>query len=457
MSRGTKQLPPFCLDCGAEVVGPFCGQCGQRHRAGPLPLHDLIAEVSSDLFSVDGRLARTLWPLLSRPGFLTNEYLAGRRTRYTPPFRLYLGISVLYFLVLIATDSNKFFVLNVWSEDNTEFGAFVRLLPRLMFLLLPAFALIQAVLYRRSGRLYAEHLVFALHFHAFSFLVLPLDALLNMYLRAHLTPPVGVLTVAAVVITGVVELSVVVYLHMALRRAYGGSWLGTVTRTVVLVSGYLFMLLAVALLFMPSMRTTLWTLLRAGDKLEAIPREVAATREAPVDSAVTVVDSTTLATDTSTFATPLELAALSAKLDVPVQGILRSQLRDTYGERRGDHAHEALDILAARGTPIQSATDGRLLRLFDSKAGGLMVYATDASERFILLYGHMDRYAEGLTDGMQLERGQVIGYVGTTGNAAAGTPHLHFGILRGDPAVSWARGAPVNPYPLLVPATSSAR
>lgn len=332
----------------------------------------------------------------------------------------------------------------------------MRLLPRLMFLLLPAFALIQAVLYRRSNRLYAEHLVFALHFHAFSFLVLPLDALLNMYLRAHLTPPLGALTVAAVVITGVVELGVVVYLHMSLRRVYGGSWLGTVARTVALVSGYLVMLMAVALLFMPSMRTTLWAILvtesERGDKIEAIPRDVAETREAHVDSAVTVVDPTTPGTDTGTLTTPLELAALSATLVVPVQGILRSQLRDTYSERRGDHAHEALDILAARGTPILSATDGRLLRLFDSKAGGLMVYATDASERFILLYGHVDRYAEGLTDGMRLDRGQVIGYVGTTGNAAAGTPHLHFGILRGDPAVSWARGAPVNPYPLLVPA-----
>ena len=188
------------------------------------------------------------------------------------------------------------------------------------------------------------------------------------------------------------------------------------------------------------------------DKLESIPRDVAETREALVDSAATVIDSTIPGTDTSSFATPLELAALSATLDVPVQGILRSQLRDTYGEARGGHAHEALDILAARGTPVLSATDGRVLRLFDSKAGGLMVYATDASERFILLYGHLDRYAEGLNDGMRLERGQVIGYVGTTGNALAGTPHLHFGILRGDPDVSWARGTPVNPYPLLVPA-----
>jgi len=98
-------------------------------------------------------------------------------------------------------------------------------------------------------------------------------------------------------------------------------------------------------------------------------------------------------------------------LDAPVQGVVRSQLRDTYAESRGDHAHGALDILAERGTPVLSATDGRVFRLFDSEAGGLMVYAADPP----------------------------------------GTPHLHFAILRGDPDVSWSRGTPVNPYRLLVP------
>jgi peptidoglycan LD-endopeptidase LytH len=152
------------------------------------------------------------------------------------------------------------------------------------------------------------------------------------------------------------------------------------------------------------------------------------------------------------LADPEELAALGAVLIVPVAGVERWELHDTFTQGRGDgeRAHEAIDILAPRGTPVLSATDGRLLRMFESEAGGLMVYATDASERFILLYGHLDGYASGLRDGMPLARGQVIGYVGTTGNAPPETPHLHFGILRGDPAVSWWGGVAVNPYPLLV-------
>jgi murein DD-endopeptidase MepM/ murein hydrolase activator NlpD len=161
-------------------------------------------------------------------------------------------------------------------------------------------------------------------------------------------------------------------------------------------------------------------------------------------------DSARARTKAGSAVTPSELASLGAQLIVPVQGVMRSGLLDSYNDARGTRVHEALDIPAPRGTPVLSATDGRLLKLFNSKPGGLMVYATDLSERFILLYGHLDAYADGLSDGMRLRRGQVIGYVGTTGNAPPNVPHLHFGILRGDPKVSWSKGTAVNPYPLLV-------
>lgn len=151
----------------------------------------------------------------------------------------------------------------------------------------------------------------------------------------------------------------------------------------------------------------------------------------------------------SLTASPAELAELKRMLIVPVQGVARSALRDTYTESRTGHVHGALDILAPRGTPVLSATDGTVLRLFNSKPGGLMVYASDPSNRFILLYGHLDRYAAGIQQGMTVRRGQVIGYVGTTGDAPANTPHLHFGILRGQPLLKWWKGTPVNPYPLL--------
>ena len=176
-----------------------------------------------------------------------------------------------------------------------------------------------------------------------------------------------------------------------------------------------------------------------------------ASRDAPVHTpspaAPTAVDAEPVPPATATAA---ELEALGEGLGVPVLGVTRAALRDSYLEARGERVHHAIDIHAPRGTPVLSAADGRLLRLFDSRAGGLMVYAADRTGRFILYYGHLDAWAEGLVNGQALVRGQVIGYVGTTGNAPPDTPHLHFGILRGEPERSWSAGTAVNPYPLLM-------
>ena len=164
--------------------------------------------------------------------------------------------------------------------------------------------------------------------------------------------------------------------------------------------------------------------------------------------------------DTSAIAaTPAELESLGTALVVPVSGVRAADLLDTFNETRDDGArrHDALDIPAPRGTPVLSATSGRLLKLFDSKTGGLMVYAADASERFVLLYGHLERYADGLVEGQPLARGQVIGYVGTTGNAPPNLPHLHFGIERARNVAKWYTGTPVDPRPLLQGAQAPTR
>lgn len=147
--------------------------------------------------------------------------------------------------------------------------------------------------------------------------------------------------------------------------------------------------------------------------------------------------------------TATELAELHAEMAMPLAGIRAADLPDTFLESRGDHVHHALDIPAPRGTPVLSATPGRVLKLFTSQAGGLMVYAADSSERFILMYAHLDAYAPGLRDGQPLARGQTIGVVGTTGNAPPNLPHLHFAIARPGNVARWWTGTPVDPRPLL--------
>jgi len=150
-------------------------------------------------------------------------------------------------------------------------------------------------------------------------------------------------------------------------------------------------------------------------------------------------------------ATPSELATLAAELIIPVRGIAVRDLRDSYTEPRGggSRSHQALDIPAPRNTPVLAATDGRVLRKFSSKDGGNMIYSTDATGKFILMYAHLDHYADNLTEGMTVRQGDVIGYVGTTGNAPPDLPHLHFAIARASDIRDWWKGTPINPFPLL--------
>jgi len=134
-------------------------------------------------------------------------------------------------------------------------------------------------------------------------------------------------------------------------------------------------------------------------------------------------------------------------------------LHSSFNDARagGIRRHHALDIMSPRGTPIHSAASGRVLKLFTSIDGGLMVYAADSSERFVLMYAHLDRYAPALTDSTRLVRGQLIGFVGSTGNASESAPHLHFAIARSADVKHWSRGNPIDPLPILVAATLAAR
>ena len=147
--------------------------------------------------------------------------------------------------------------------------------------------------------------------------------------------------------------------------------------------------------------------------------------------------------------TPAELAQLASDLTIPVVGVESKDLLDTFDEPRGSRRHNALDIPAPRGTPVISATAGRVLRLFTSQAGGLMVYASDPTGRFVLMYAHLDHYVNGIADGMPVQKGDTIGFVGTTGNAPPSVPHLHFGIARTSNVARWWTGMPVDPRPLL--------
>lgn len=270
-----------CANCGAALFGPYCSQCGQRHEHAVHSVSHFIGEAFEDFTHADSRLWRTLGALLFHPGLLTREFLEGRRARYLPPVRLYLVLSVAFFLIagILASHSRGSAVLvevqptpgQVTSrrlepatpafakqqcaqvpKDLPWLGAYgprfeagcvaaiedggrsanesvLHDVPRAMFLFLPLLGLVMKALYRRPRRHYVEHLLFFVHNHALIFLVLAAFALLGTILPAPVTAVLG---------TGL-WIYVALYFFASMLRVYGQGWLATAGKLAVLSFAYL--------------------------------------------------------------------------------------------------------------------------------------------------------------------------------------------------------------------------
>lgn len=152
----------------------------------------------------------------------------------------------------------------------------------------------------------------------------------------------------------------------------------------------------------------------------------------------------------ATAVPPLQVAP-GAPLAIPVAGVAPAQLTDTFTQARGTgRSHDAIDIMAARGTPVVAAAEGTVEKLyFSNGGGGITVYVRSPDRRWIYYYAHLDHYAPGLAEGQRVRPGSVIGFVGSTGDASPDGPHLHFAVNFMAPGERWWEGTPVNPYPLL--------
>jgi len=134
-------------------------------------------------------------------------------------------------------------------------------------------------------------------------------------------------------------------------------------------------------------------------------------------------------------------------LRVPIDGMKVEAMKGGFAEHRPGHEHEAVDILAPRNTPIHAVEDGTIAKLFYSKGGGgNTIYQFDPTGTLAYYYAHLERYAEGLRDGQKVSKGDVIGYVGTSGNAPPNTPHLHFAVFQLDDSHRWWKGTAIDPY-----------
>lgn len=143
------------------------------------------------------------------------------------------------------------------------------------------------------------------------------------------------------------------------------------------------------------------------------------------------------------------LQRLPVSLIIPVEGLDRGALSDTFGAARGEgRSHQGIDIMAEAGTPVLAAADGVIAKFHDSERGGVSIYQFDASGRLVFYYAHLEARADWLEEGQEVRQGDVLGYVGMTGNAPV--PHLHFEIQHRKDGRRWWRGQPMNPYPHLI-------
>lgn len=220
-----------CKNCDTPLEASFCPQCGQKNIELERPLPELLGEVVRETLDVDGRAIRTLWTLFRRPGVLTSEYLAGRRRLYSPPFRLYLAISLLFFVVaawvagqgiLLSEDQ----MLEADAPRQARFLADD--LPRLMFILLPVFALLLKAAFPQ--RFYFDHLIHSLHLHSAAYvvlaLILPLEQAANR---------LGLAMVIQAVLFGYLLANFVISLH----HVYRASWLVSSGKAIGILLGYM--------------------------------------------------------------------------------------------------------------------------------------------------------------------------------------------------------------------------
>jgi hypothetical protein len=276
-------ISTMCLNCGAALDGPFCSHCGQRAVAPKPTLHELLHDALEEFLHFDGKVVQTLRTLVTRPGQLTVDIIAGRRARYIAPLRLYLTVSVLFFVVAALSPSGGLKVRRVepgssgisvglktggemTAEEkrqlleaaDTQGPRFLRPLvhrviedpvgltngvfaawPKAMFVLLPVFALIVALFYRR--RHFVEHMYFALHIHAFAFLAMTVTVAIGLAHIAWLSVALG----------GAVLVGIPVYVHLAFKRVYGDTHILTIVKETGV--GFLYTLAAIPAIFIAAL------------------------------------------------------------------------------------------------------------------------------------------------------------------------------------------------------------
>ena len=221
---------PHCKNCQSNLDGAYCARCGQHDIDLERPIWSLLRDVLQETFELDGRTFLTIRTLFLNPGKLTHEFLAGRRRSYTSPLRLYLAISILFFIVA-AWGARSGFLLEPGQDPRLDAaiqaGFLADDLPRLMFVLLPVFALLLKIAY--VNRLFFDHLIFSLHLHCAAYVVLALMMPLEVIASQQTIPLIMQLLLLAYLLA---------YFVLAARRVYSSGWLAVIFKSAAVLFVY---------------------------------------------------------------------------------------------------------------------------------------------------------------------------------------------------------------------------
>jgi hypothetical protein len=227
-----------CLNCGAAVTGNFCSMCGQEARPTKMPFDRYRSVFINSVLNLDNRFFSSLLGLFVKPGQATSDYLEGRRMSYMAPVRLYLSLSVVYFLISELTETDQVFFVNLSNQNELPFDL-VNLIQYSLFLLVPVFGGLLYLFNRGQRTYYIEHLIIALHIHSVWFVLLTLEPLT---LAGMEWATAGWLDIIFKVIRTVAQVSTMVYLAIYIRRMYENSWPKTILKSVGIMFSYMLIL-----------------------------------------------------------------------------------------------------------------------------------------------------------------------------------------------------------------------
>lgn len=228
-----------CLNCGTHVAGNYCSNCGQKFQPTKLPLRLFLKDAVETLFNVDNRWLKTLKDLFAKPGKVTKEYIDGKRAQYLPPLRIYLSVSIVYFLLIQLSDSEQVFFINFSGDDQEGLSTVGTVIQYALFFLVPVFAWFAKLLHRKRKAFYIEYLIFAFHIHTVWFVFLMLE-LFTVWLNS--TSGQGWVSTLAFILSIPAQALTFIYLIVYLKKTFDQSWFIAFLKSFILMLLYLTML-----------------------------------------------------------------------------------------------------------------------------------------------------------------------------------------------------------------------